>query len=139
MSNQAGQYMGNDISVVINTVDLSNHVRKITVDQTAEALDNTAMGDSTKSHKGGLKGWTIDIEFLQNHTGSSVDATLSPLLGTTTSVVVKPTSSAVGATNPSFTGTALLVGYKPFDVNVGDMAGAVSRFVSAGALTRATT
>lgn len=134
-----GQYMGNDLVVTINGVDLSTHVRKVTLDESVNELDDTAMGATTESRKGGLKRWTMDVEFLQNHTGSSVEQTIRPLLGSTTTVTVKPTSSAVSSTNPNFSGTALVSGFKALDVSVGDMSMAVARFVNAGNLSRLTT
>lgn len=135
----AGTYMANDVSVTINSVDLSTSIRKVTLDESANELDDTAMGATTESRKGGLKKWTIDIEFIQNHTGSSVEQTIRPLLGSTTTITVKPTSTATSASNPQFSGTALVAGFKTFDVTVGDLATAAARFVNAGTLTRITT
>lgn len=133
-------YSATDVSVVFNSVDLSDHVKKVTVDYAADGLDDTTMGTSgTRSQRGGLKNWSVDVEFLQDHTGSSVDATLFPLVGSTATLTIKPTSSAVSSTNPRFFGTALLLGYKVFDVEVGDLSKTVAHFENAGALTRATT
>ena len=132
-------YMANDVSVVVNSTDLSDHVKKVTVDETVAELDATVMGNGTEVTQGGLKKWVMDVEFLQDHTGSSVDVTLRPLLGSNVLLTVKPTSSAVSTTNPRYFGTGSFVGYKVLDVTVGDLSGAVARFVSAGAMTRATT
>lgn len=133
-------YSATDMSVVFNSVDLSDHVRKVSLDYSADALDDTVMGTGgTHSQRGGLKAWAVDVEYLQDHTGSSVDATLFPLVGTTATLTLKPTSSAVSATNPRFFGTALLLSYKVFDAEVGALAVAVAHFENAGALTRATT
>jgi hypothetical protein len=67
-----------------------------------------------------------------------VDATLFPLLGTEVEVVVKPTTDAIGATNPGFTGTFLVVEYSPFDSSVGDLATfSVSWPLASGSLVRA--
>ena len=45
--------------------------------------------------------------------GGETYATLAPLVGTTTTVVVKPTSAADGATNPGFTLTGALLAELP--------------------------
>lgn len=133
-------YSATDVTVSFNAVDLSNHVKKVTVNYQAVALDDTVMGtNGTRSNRGGLKEWTVDVDFLQDHTGSSVDATLFPLTGATGALIIKPTSSAVSVANPSFTGTALLQQYKVLDATVGDLATAVAHFVNAGILVRATT
>ena len=133
------QYVATDHSFTFNSVDLSTKMTKLTIEYSANALADTAMGDTNESVAGGLKKWSIDAEFIQDHTGSSVDATLFPLVGSTAAFIVKPTSSAVSATNPQFTGTALLVDYKIFDNEVGDLAKVVAHFENAGTLTRATT
>jgi hypothetical protein len=65
-----------------------------------------------------------------------VDATLSPLVGSTTTFVIKPTSGSVSATNPSWSGTGLLTSYDPLGGSVGDLHMTQAQFASAGALTR---
>ena len=97
-----------DASVTLNSVDLSDHVSSVTLDITADEIVTTAMGDTFQSRTGGLKDGTLSIEFQQDFAASEVDATLFPLLGTTTSFVVKPTSGAVSATNPSYSGNVLV-------------------------------
>lgn len=123
-------------SVVINSVDLSDHVKSVTVTTGAEALDDTAMGDTTRSNLGGLLTWSISVDFEQDYASAKVDATLSPLVGTTTVVVVKADSAAVSATNPSWTGTGLLTAYQPVGGTVGDLHMTQAQFASAGTLSR---
>lgn len=127
-----------DASVVVNSVDLSDHVQQVAIDTGVESHDDTAMGDDTRSAAGGLLTWGIEVTFLQDFASDKVDATLNGLVGSTTVVVVKPTSGAVSSTNPSWTGTALLTSYGPISGSVGDQAVAAASFASAGTLARAT-
>jgi hypothetical protein len=127
-----------DASVVINSVDLSDHVKSITLNYAADMNDDSAMGDTTHSRIGGLLDWSMDIELQQDYAASKTDATLFALVGTTFTVTVKPTSSAVSATNPSFSGTGILESYPPIAGAVGDEALASITIQSAGTLTRAT-
>ena len=64
-------------------------------------------------------------------------------LGSTGAVVTaKPTSSSVSTTNPSYSGTFVLLGYTPMNATVGEaaMAGDVEFVPAAGSfITRATT
>lgn len=131
-------FVMNDASVVINAVDLSDFVQSVTVNYAAEMVDETAMGDDTRKNKGGLKNWSIDVEFKQDFAASAVDATLFSLVGSTFTVTVKPTSAAVGSTNPSYSGTGILESYAPMDGGVGDLATTSVTIQSAGTLTRAT-
>ena len=129
-----------DASVSIGGVDLSDHVRSVTIDAGQNMADDTAMGDAFVSNTAGLATWSVSVEFLQDYASSKVDATLEPLLGigNTAALVVKPTSGSVSSTNPSYSGTSILESYNPIGGSVGDQAMASATFQSASALTRAT-
>ena len=128
-----------DASVVVNSVDLSDHVKSCTLNYEAEMLDDTGMGDTTRSNIAGLLNWSIDVEFLQDFASAKVDATLFSLGGAAAfTVTVKPTSASVSATNPSFSGSAVLESYPPMSGSVGDLETASATFRSAGTLARAT-
>ena len=127
-----------DASVIINNIDLSDHVRSLTLNYEAESVDDSTMSVLTRIAKGGLLNYSFDVEFAQDFAASEVDATLFSLVGTTTTVVIKPTSGAVSSTNPSFTGTMMLQNYNPIQGSVGDFATAPVHFEAAGTLTRAT-
>ena len=128
-----------DASVVVNSVDLSDHVKSCTLNYEAEMLDDTVMGDTTRSNIAGLLNWSMDIEFLQDFAAAKVDATLFSLIGAAAfTVTVKPTSGSVSATNPSFSGSAVLESYPPMSGSVGDLETASATFRSAGTLARAT-
>jgi hypothetical protein len=125
-------------SVVINSVDLSDHVKSVSIDTGAEALDDTNMGDTTKSNLGGLLTWGITVQFMQDYAPGKVDATLNGLVGSTTTIVVKADAGSVSTTNPSWTGTGLLTAYNPVGGQVGELHMTQATFASAGTLTRAT-
>ena len=127
-----------DASVTLGGVDLSDHVRSITLSYNAEQGDITAMGDSTRQRIGGLKDWSVSIEFNQDYAAGEVDATLFSQVGSTLAFVGKATSGAVSATNPSFSGTALLESYQPLGGSIGDVHVSPVNLVAAGDLTRAT-
>ena len=129
-----------DAYLSVAGVDLSDHVRSVTVDAGQNMADDTAMGDAFVSNTAGLATWSVSVELLQDYASSKVDATLEPLLGigNTAALVVKPTSSSVSSTNPSYSGTSILESYNPIGGSVGDQAMASATFQSASALTRAT-
>lgn len=129
-----------DAYVSVAGVDLSDHVRSVTIDAGQNMVDDTAMGDTFVSNAAGLATWSVSIEFLQDYASSKVDATLEPLLGigNTAALVVRPTSSATSSTNPQYSGTGILDSYNPVGGSVGDQAMASASFQSASALTRAT-
>lgn len=127
-----------DGHVSVDSNDISDHVKSVTVNYSAEMQDNTAMADTTKSSIGGLKSWSVEIEVMQDFAAANIDSILFPLVGTTFVVAVRPTSSAVGATNPEYTGTGILESYPPIGGSVGDLATTSITIQCAGTLSRAT-
>lgn len=121
----------------IGGTDLSDHVRQATLEYNAEMQDKTAMGDLTRTRLGGLKDWTLTLNFNQDFAASNVDATLFPLVGTSVAIILRPDAGVVSATNPNFTGNAILESYAPLGGNVGDMAETPVSFQADGTLTRA--
>ena len=110
-----------DASVVVNSVDLSDHVKSVTLNYEAEQQDDTVMGEGTRSNKPGLKNWSVDVEFVQDYAANEVDATLFSLVGADFPLVIKPTSAAVSSTNPSYSANATLSSYQPVGGGVGDL------------------
>ena len=127
-----------DANVLINAVDLSPSVRSATLTFDAEMLDETVMGAATtRLNKPGLFNWNLEVEFLQDYaTGAFPDDTLFSLVGAAAFVVaIRPTSAVISATNPEYTGNAVIATYNPLAGLVGDLAVTTVRFMSAGALT----
>lgn len=137
-------FAATDYSIVYNTVELSSYVESVDLPISVADLDTTGMGTTNNSFHtriSGLKDWKATINFIQDFAAGQVDATFGPdvISGTTRTLTVKPTSSAVGATNPRYFGTVLCTAYGPIGAKVGDLAMAKVELVGAGALTRATT
>lgn len=127
-----------DARVEVNSVNLSTYVTSVTLTVSADELEDTAMGDTYRSKLGGLKDWSVSIEFNSDFAASAVDATLWPLLGTTTTVKIRPTSSAIGTTNPEYSGPVLVSQVNPVGNSVGDKASVSVQWPGAGTLARAT-
>lgn len=126
-----------DAQVVINGVDLSDHVRQVTLNYSAEMQDETAMSRDTRINKPGLFNWSLEVEFNQDFAASEVDVTLFPLVGAAAfPITVRPTTGAISATNPEYQANAVLESYGPIDGSVGDLAVVTASFQSAGTLTR---
>jgi len=112
-----------DASVTVNSVDLSSYVTSLTLNYEKDSVEVTAMGSSGHTFTGGLQNVSLDVTFNQDFAATKVAATLDALIGTTTTVVVKPTSAAVSATNPSYTmSNAFLAATQPVAGSVGDLA-----------------
>ena len=125
---------------MINSVDLSDHVESIKINYKGAALDNTAMSVTSKSFIAGLKDWDVDITFNQDYASGKVDATLFGLVGAAAvAISFRPDAGVQSATNPTFSGNALLPTYEPMGGKVGDVAKATAKFQGTGTLTRTAT
>jgi len=128
-----------DVDVEVNSVDLSDHVTSVTINFDVDAVEVTAMSDTAHKFTGGLQNASATIEFQQDFGSSSVDDTINGLVGTTTTVVILPTSDAISATNPSYTLTDTFVAsFQPINGSVGELSMTSVEF-QGGTLTRATT
>ncbi len=124
--------------VQIAAVDLSGHVESVTVEYGADTPERTAMSDGTRTRLPGLLDWSIEITFRQDFAASLVDKTLFDLVGAAAfAIELRPDAGAVSATNPKFTGNALISSYSPMGGSVGDTAAAPVTLMADGALTRA--
>src|SRR5687767_12176286 len=115
-----------DAFVSVNGVDLSDHVRSVSINDEAAAVDVTAMGAGYVQEAKGLKTVVFEVGFLQDFSTAKVHQTLQPLHAGTTpfAVVVRPIkSTVVGPTNPNITlASAQMFGYAPLDGAIGDAA-----------------
>lgn len=132
------KFVATDYSVTINGTPFSSSLAAVTLDITAEEQETTAFGDGYRTRIGGLKDGSITLDFHQDFGAGSVDATLFPLLGTQATVVIKPTSGTVTATNPSYTALALVTQYQPYASNVGELATLSVTWPTSGTISRAT-
>ena len=101
-------FLNNTASVTFNSVDLSAYVTSVTINQSFDELEVTAMGDTAHKFAKGLEASTITLDFLNDNAAATVIPTLRAAYGTTVPLVIKQTTAAVSATNPSYSTTVLV-------------------------------
>lgn len=118
-----GKLVLKSCSVVVNSVDLSDHTSSVEIDFVKDNIETTSFSGQGRERIAGLSDDQFVVNFQQDFAAGEVDATLFPLFYNETefTIVVKPTSSAVGPTNPSYTGTCILLEYQPLAGKVGDL------------------
>lgn len=127
-----------DAYVTVNSVDLSSFIASVTLNSTREVVDTTGFSTSgARTRVAGLQDNSITLEFHQDFASGAVEATIYPLIGSTTSVVVRPTSAASSATNPQYTCSALVSEWTPLSGTVGELATASVTWPISGAITKA--
>lgn len=129
-------YLSNP-SITINAVDLSDQCTSAVINYVSEQLENTTFSNTSRSFTSGLYSNTVTVTLYQSYAASETEASIYSLVGTTTTLVIKPTSSAVGATNPSYTLTgAFLSAHTPINASLGELS-TIDLTFSGGVLTKA--
>jgi len=120
----AAPFIFKDAFVSVNSVDLSDWVSSCTVTPNYIVQEVTAMGDDAVKRIAGLQDSTIEVVFHNDFAASATYATISAEWGQgDTTVSVRPTSSVVGSTNPSFNMTGgMLASWDAIAGTVGDVA-----------------
>ena len=114
-------YLSNGVSVTVDAVDLSSLVSSVTINRSFDELEVTAMGDSGHKFVKGLEASSVTIDFFNDADTNKTLQKLNTLWGTSATVVIKQTSSAVGPTNPSYTMSCLVNNITPVNGAVGDL------------------
>ena len=130
-------YLSNP-SCTINSVDLSDQATAATITYTVEALENTAFGSTSRTYTSGLANNSVTVTLYQSYAASETEASIYSLVGTTTTLVLKPSSAAVSATNPSYTLTgAYLESHTPINASLGELS-TIDLTFTGGTITKAT-
>jgi len=132
-------YLSNP-GVQINAVSMTDQCTSATVTNTVEALESTAFGGTSRVFVAGLANQEITLDLYMSYAASETFATLSALVGTTTTVKVSNTVAGLAtpsATEPCFTLTgAYLEALPVIDATMGELS-MISITFKGGVLTTA--
>jgi poly(3-hydroxybutyrate) depolymerase len=95
-------YLSNPVCE-INSVDVTDQVSASTFTRVIEALESTSFGKTARVYTAGLENSTMTLTMYNSFAATETYATLAALVGTSTTVTIKPTSAATSATNPKST------------------------------------
>jgi hypothetical protein len=128
-----------DVQVLINTsTDISDHVASVTLNSTVNEVQTTAMGNTAITRVGGLLDNSVTLEFHQDFATSSIEATIYPLIGSLTSMKIKPASTTTNSTNPQYIFSALVSEWTPINGAVGELSTASVTWPISGTITKTT-
>ena len=115
-------FLNNKVGVKVNSVDLSDHCTAVTLNRTFDELEVTAMGDTGHKYVKGLEASSVTLSFLNDTATSKTLQTLQAAWGTNVTVILlQDKDSAVSATNPLYTFTALVNNTTDINGSVGDL------------------
>jgi hypothetical protein len=124
--------------IIVNSVDLTNHITQVTVEETYADVETTSFGNSAKTRVAGLGDHKFTADFQQDFANSSVEQTIYPLLGTVVSVTVKQAAGTTTSNNPAYTFNVLIDDWVPLGGKVGDLLMSSISWPISGAVTKAT-
>jgi len=131
-------FVATDFSVSINgSTALASYLTQVELKVSANDITTTAFGSTYVTRVAGLKEGSLTLQFNQDYAASTVDATLFPLLGSNATVVIKPTTAAVGSANPSYSAVCLVNDLTPVSGQIGDLATFSVTWPTSGTVTRA--
>jgi hypothetical protein len=105
-------YLANPV-VTVNSVDLTDQTTSATVTHRFDQLEATAFGDTDRKYVKGLGNHEVTLSMYLSYAATETYATLSSLVGTTTTIIVKPATGSESATNPGFTLTGAFLAEMP--------------------------
>jgi hypothetical protein len=135
------KFITKDYSVLLDDVDFSSSIAAVTLEETVETQETTSFGAAggARTRISGLKDSTLSIDFHQDFGASSIDSTFHDLLGEEISFEIKPTSGAIAADNPAYSGNLIVTTYSPFANAIGELATLSVTWEVTGPITRTTT
>lgn len=126
-----------DASITINSVLLSSLANSVSINYEIDAVESTGFGSGGHVFIGGMQNNSVEISMMQDFATAKTEATVYGLVGTTTTLIIKPTSSATGAANPAYTITGtFLAAHTPVAGAVGELATTTLSFTG-GVITKA--
>lgn len=132
-------FVATDFSVSINgSTALAAYLTQVELKTSANDITTTAFGSTWVTRVAGLKEGSLTLTFNQDYAAAAVDATLWPLLGSQATVVIKPTTSAVGTSNPAYTAICSVIDLTPVSGQIGDLATFSVTWPTTGTVSRAT-
>lgn len=114
----AKQVLGPVSKVTVNSVDLSQWVTNVTLEDSKEEVDVTGFGESYREFIPGLGDASLTVTFLQDTASGGPDATLYPLYANNTAGTVKVTPNTSGTI--VYTLVSKLYSWPPVSGGVGD-------------------
>lgn len=123
----------------INSVSFGDHTTEVDVELAYPEQDITTFGGGGgPEHGKGLEASMLNFTVLNDDAASSINATMRPLVGTTTTFTARRSSGTVTATNPQYSGTVYVNSWNPLSGAVGEFQRISVSYPVQGTMTIAT-
>ncbi|NBQ97361.1 MAG: radical SAM protein [Microbacteriaceae bacterium] len=103
LNNNVGVKLATAAAPTVPSIDISAYITNAVINQVADELEVTAMGDTAHKFVAGLQSGTLTLDFINDWASSQVMQTLNAAFGTTLSVsMITVKGTAVSAANPTY-------------------------------------
>jgi hypothetical protein len=101
---------------------LTDHCSAATLTLTAEALENTAFGQTSRTFTAGLFSNELTLTLFQSYGATEVETMLNSMFGVISTIVISPAGATESASNPEYTLTGCyLATVTPISAAVGEL------------------
>jgi len=117
-------YLSNPTVTVTSpsAMTLTDHCSAATLTLTAEALENTAFGQTSRTFTAGLYSNELTLTLFQSYGATEVEAMLNSMFGVISTIVISPSGTTESASNPEYTLTGCyLETVTPIMATVGEL------------------
>jgi hypothetical protein len=117
-------YLANPTVTVTSpsAMTLTDHCSAATLTLTAEALENTAFGQTSRTFTAGLYSNELTLTLFQSYGATEVETMLNTLFGVESTIVISPAGATESASNPEYTLTGCyLATVTPISAAVGEL------------------
>jgi hypothetical protein len=117
-------YLSNPTVTVTSpsAMTLTDHCSAATLTLTAEALENTAFGQTSRTFTAGLFSNELTLTLFQSYGATEVETMLNTLFGVESTLVISPAGATESASNPEYTLTGCyLETVTPIMATVGEL------------------
>jgi hypothetical protein len=105
-----------------SAMTLTDHCSAATLTLTAEALENTAFGQTSRTFTAGLFNNELTLTLFQSYGATEVETMLNSLFGVESTIVISPAGATESASNPEYTLTGCyLETVTPISATVGEL------------------
>ena len=98
-------YLSNPTVTVTSpsAMTLTDHCSAATLTLTAEALENTAFGQTSRTFTAGLYSNELTLTLFQSYGATEVETMLNSMFGVASTIVISPAGATESASNPEYT------------------------------------
>ena len=117
-------YLANPTVTVTSpsAMTLTDHCSAATLTLTAEALENTAFGQTSRTFTAGLFSNELTLTLFQSYGATEVETMLNSMFGVISTIVISPAGAIESASNPEYTLTGCyLATVTPISATVGEL------------------